>query len=131
MLLQLPARSSDAISISPSWHMALDKAQYGSNAVGSPTPCASILPEPALDIDTVTISDGASVYSAQADEEEQVIEGVMIHDTILSTSNAMPAETGTIGAVSSYSIDDDQKILSRSASCIGWHYPVFAAPYHR
>jgi len=81
---QVPARSGDAISISPSWHIALDKAQYGSNVVGSPTLCASISPERALEIDDVTISDGASVDSAQTDEEEQVIEGVMIMTPFLA-----------------------------------------------
>ncbi len=81
VLAPIPARNDDAISISPSWNMALERAQYGSMHIGLTTASSTItLPEPALSLEQETLSDKASsVGSTTIEGVEQPIEGVMIH----------------------------------------------------
>ena len=76
-ILRCPPLRGESASISPSWRSVLGKVQYGHGSTASSSISERILGQPALDLDTVTVSGVASVYSTESEEDAyMVINGV-------------------------------------------------------
>lgn len=71
-------RLEDTQSLSPSWNLAFDRAQFGGFTDAGSSASTRILGDPALDFEKMTFDDGASLHLTQSEEQHDVVEGVLL-----------------------------------------------------